>query len=269
MMPAPSEPYYFGPDEALFGVYHPPGDVEERPVGIVLCYPLGQEYMRAHRAFVQMAKRLSAEGFHVLRFDFSGCGDSADPVDDGEPLHRWQDDIGVAIEELVEGCGVEQIVLCGLRLGASLATLAAAARGGVDGLVLWDPIPRGAPYLDGLVEQHAAWLRDSFAKGHASAGEATEILGFPVSTALRDDLRGLDLGQLSRCPAERVLAVDTPGGIGSGPALERMGALGAQVEVCVVDELPSWTKQTDEVGNVAVPVRVIEAIVAGLGQWYA
>ena len=52
-------PMYFGRSEApLYGVYHAPVDFDSRQAA-VFCYPFGQEYMRAHRAYRQLATRLT------------------------------------------------------------------------------------------------------------------------------------------------------------------------------------------------------------------
>jgi hypothetical protein len=39
--------------------------------------PFGQEGIRAHRLYRVMSDRLAAAGYHVLRFDYYGSGDSA------------------------------------------------------------------------------------------------------------------------------------------------------------------------------------------------
>ena len=70
-------PFYFGDsEEALYGVYHSPQG-EHRDEGVVLCAPFGQEAMRTHRALRQLATLLTKRGYHVLRFDYRGTGDSA------------------------------------------------------------------------------------------------------------------------------------------------------------------------------------------------
>ena len=66
---------------------------------MVLCYPWGSEYIHAHRALRQLATRLSMAGFHTLRFDYFGTGDSAGEMEDAD-LGVWEDDIETAIEEL-------------------------------------------------------------------------------------------------------------------------------------------------------------------------
>ena len=72
------EPFYFGPagGRRLFGVFHEPPASRRRGCGVVLCYPLGTEYTSYYRAYRQLALSLAENGFHVLRFDFRGCGDS-------------------------------------------------------------------------------------------------------------------------------------------------------------------------------------------------
>jgi len=78
------ETFYFGESpKQLYGAYHPPRDFNDRKVAVVLCYPIINEYLRAHRAFVRLATQLATEGFHVLRFDYFGCGDSYGDDDDG------------------------------------------------------------------------------------------------------------------------------------------------------------------------------------------
>lgn len=121
------KPFYFGPPSSqLFGAYHAPFPTRERYQGIVLCFPFGQEYMRAHRAFRQLAGSLSQEGFHVLRFDYRGTGDSAGDLTEVNAAN-WLDDIDYAIRELRDMMGVHKIDLMGLRMGALLAGVTCGA----------------------------------------------------------------------------------------------------------------------------------------------
>ena len=121
------EPFFFGGESRpLFGVYHPPTGARIRDVGVVLCYPMGQEYTCVHRAFLQLARRLSSTGFHVLRFDFWGCGDSAGTCEEGRP-RLWVQDIATAIEALRDGQAT-RICIVGLRWGATLAALCCSQR---------------------------------------------------------------------------------------------------------------------------------------------
>ena len=83
------DPFYFGPPaRPLFGCYHPPKGVNARDSVVVLCYPVWREYMRAHRSCRQTANRLSQMGYPVLRFDYSGSGDSAGDSEQGD-VEQW------------------------------------------------------------------------------------------------------------------------------------------------------------------------------------
>lgn len=66
---------------------------------MVFCHPLGDEYIRFHRAYRQLAVRLSQVGFPVLRFDLYGCGDSSG--DSAEiTVQQWLTDIATAVAEI-------------------------------------------------------------------------------------------------------------------------------------------------------------------------
>ena len=68
-------PIYFGTDDRpLFGWFHPPAASLQRPMGVLLCNPIGEDMVRAHRPFRHLAETLAAAGFPVVRFDYDGTG---------------------------------------------------------------------------------------------------------------------------------------------------------------------------------------------------
>lgn len=143
------EAFYFGPSESyLLGVFHPRQGAS-RNEAVVLCNPFGQEYLRAHKSIRRLAINLADLGYPVLRFDYRGTGDSAGDLD-GVTADQWVDDIGHAIQEIMDMAAVPKIALVGLRLGALLAARAASQFEQVSRLVLWDPIADGAAYVEGI-----------------------------------------------------------------------------------------------------------------------
>lgn len=111
----------------------------------MLCQPWGDEYIYAHRSMRQLAVRLSLAGFHTLRFDYFGSGDSAGEECDTD-VAGLQADVVTAIETLKDLGTTEKVSLIGLRVGANVAARTAAAfPGEVEALVLWDPILSGEP----------------------------------------------------------------------------------------------------------------------------
>lgn len=204
-------PIFFGEGVApLYGVHHSPR-TESRPGqtghGVVLCSPFGQEYMRAHRAYRQLALLLTRRGFHVLRFDYRGTGDSSgDP--EGVTADDWVTDIGLAIDELKEVASIACVTVLGLRLGALLAASACAARSDVDRLVLWDPVRSGAAYEDELLaaiaSEEPSGNSASSGNGEGREGEL-HFNGFTLSRELRESLRSLDVVSAAEAKVDRIL----------------------------------------------------------------
>lgn len=215
------QPLFFGAaSDPLYGCYHPPAGGRARDHAVVLCYPFGQEYIRSHRSFVQLATRLASRGFPVLRFDYFGCGDSAGASEDGRVV-RWLDDIAAAGEEIRALSGTTRLCLVGLRLGGTLATIAAATGGGVDSLVLWDPVAGGRGYLEELRALQAEMLQFAYVDPkYRMQGSLEEVLGFPVAAPLRAEIEALDLFSINGRLAERVLLIES----GSPQKLERLCA---------------------------------------------
>jgi len=141
-------PFYFGErDRRLFGVYEPAMSRAAGRNAAVLCHPLGEEYFHAHRPLRRLSRLLAQAGFHTLRFDYYGTGDS-----DGETgevsLCGARMDILTAVQELKAISQVDAVTLVGLRLGASLAAGAAAmSPAAVNDLILWDPVVTGDRYF--------------------------------------------------------------------------------------------------------------------------
>jgi pimeloyl-ACP methyl ester carboxylesterase len=247
-------PFFFGSgDRRLFGIYEPAvfgGSGGTRAA--VLCPPWGEEYVYAHRALRQLSLRLSAAGFHTLRFDFFGTGDSAGDMTDAD-LAGWEGDTELAMEELRDISGAARITLIGLRLGATIAARVASRRAGdVDALVLWDPIISGADYPPGAAAP--------------GSDQTVAVKGFLVTATMRREIRSIELAPLLAAPATRgLLAITDRRPLhASLPAVPVRPGGGSLAIEFVADVHPwLWTGPLDNTG--AVPARVTERIVRWLG----
>jgi alpha-beta hydrolase superfamily lysophospholipase len=154
-------PLFFGPDErSLFGWFHAPPVNTRRDLAIVLCPPLGHEYVNAHRSVRHLADRLAASGVAALRFDYHGTGDSSGRDEDPGRVAAWIQSVREARLTLHELSGCERIGLVGLRFGALLAALA-ASESQVACLGLWGPVTRGRSYVRELKALHLTGGRTS------------------------------------------------------------------------------------------------------------
>ena len=183
----------------LYGVHHSPRSNKSVPRAIVFCPPLGQEYIRTHWACKLLAKQLARGGAHVLRFDWSGHGNSAGNIDEVLSLQQWIDDVGQAVDWVREESKADSVMLIGQRFGATLAALAAEQRQDVYSLVAWEPVVDGGSYLQGLREMHARmvdlWMSKTSTRND---DEFEEILGFQFSRELLNQIEQtkLELGGL-------------------------------------------------------------------------
>jgi pimeloyl-ACP methyl ester carboxylesterase len=198
-------PIHFGTrDRMLFGIYYPAAAKPVREAGVVICPPVGTEYMQTYRALRQVALYLSNAGYHVLRFDYFGTGDSSgDTIEASFP--QWLRDVSAALDELKDTAGVSQCSLVGLRLGASLALLSAAERNDIRDIILWDPVVRGQDYIDDLRQNAKRRLAGNGAKNGSQTGPRVENLaGFHYTEELLRDLSDLNLESIVKCSAQKV-----------------------------------------------------------------
>ncbi|MFN8008650.1 MAG: alpha/beta hydrolase [Terriglobia bacterium] len=260
--------FYFGPTtQKLFGIYHAPMGTSRRGTGVVLCNPMGFEYMWSHRAMRQLAVRLSRTGFPVLRFDYYGCGDSGGEDTDGH-VEQWITDIGIAIDELVEISGVSRVSLVGLRLGGSIGLLVGSRTiKGIESLVLWEPILNGKAYLDRLGKLQEDWERrhglplvDDKDSSMDENGSFREVVGFPITKTNQRSLQEIDLLRIDRKPAEGILVLRNDSQPEDGAFIERLNDLGGKVERQVIVGRKVWVEEGID-GRVHVPYSVLKAIV--------
>ncbi len=260
----PATPLHFGPPaHPLFGVYHPPQGAADRDLGVVVCAPIGREYMKSHRALRQLAIRLARSGFHALRFDYRGCGDSS-----GEPermdLADWAGDVGHAAENLKDRAGLAKVAVVGLRLGGTLALLGAAGRRDVDALMLWEPILDGPAYLQEMAEVHAQWRRARGIEGGEGGDAQRELLGFPVGDRLRASLQSLTL-PLERRLARRALVMRDHESPADTAVIDALKKLGTSVDRRVTASERIWLDD-DDAERAIVPAGILETAVSWLSD---
>jgi uncharacterized protein len=255
-------PFYFGsPDKLLFGCYHEPTSERRRNCAVVVCQPVGHEYINSHRALRQLAARLCDAGFPVLRFDYYGCGDSSGSREDGTIL-QWLEDISNAISEARSRTAVAQVCLIGLRLGGTLAMIAAAERADLGSVVLWDPVVSGKGYLDGLLRLQKEMLRFRPKPGTAQEPQGyLDVLGFPLSRFLRAELEKIELLPIMGSPAKNVLVIQSDQ-MSSEANLEKhfCKAEARLVEYQRFDAPQIWRPTSD--GSLLVPSQILHSIVS-------
>ncbi len=114
---------------------------------VIICHGFIGNRIGVNRLFFKAAKKLSAAGYGVLRFDYQGCGESTgDYGDNTMPAFVQQT---IRMIDYVVGLDFvdpNQIILIGHSLGGATASLTAAFDKRVKKLILWAAV--GYPFED-------------------------------------------------------------------------------------------------------------------------
>ncbi|GAB1265250.1 hypothetical protein NBRC116492_20590 [Aurantivibrio infirmus] len=249
--------FLFGDSSSpLWGVYHPASFSVDKFEGVVLCYPFGQEYMRSHRAIRQLASMLAQKGFHVLRFDYHGTGDSALDLNQVTPKD-WQANINFAIDELKDLAGVERVSLIGLRLGALLAASVAGERKDISRLVVWDPIISGESYLDELKASIAEARDSESASNYIDADTTIHFNGFSMSANYQKNLTEIDLLN-ENIPECRVLEIVSHESLNSD-LLKKHWEVNTKFSFQNIPSPNDWN-YVDNIGGILLPQDILNAV---------
>lgn len=259
-------PFYFGtPNKQLFGCYHEPAPERLRKCAVVVCQPMGHEYVNCHRALRQLAARLCHAGFPVLRFDYYGCGDSSGSAEECR-IPQWVQDTSAAISEVKRRTGLAQVCLVGLRLGGTLAMLTAEQHE-LESMILWEPVLSGKNYLATLLHLQKEMLRFRHKpKFSWKSTKVTEVLGFPLSPFLCAELESIHLLPIARKPANNVLLMQTDQEAANG-LINHLRQTEAQVESQCLEEPQIWLPTED--GNLLVPGRVLQSLVSWISRTHS
>lgn len=260
---------YFGTSkQALYGAYDPPRVRRQTAEAVVLCAPMGQEYMRAHKALRQLAGQLARNGIHALRFDYFGTGDSAGECERGT-VEQWQQDIDAAIDELKDTSGVGRVSLVGLRLGGTLAATVAARRTDIDGLVLWDPIVDGEAYVRQLIDLGVQ--PDGSARRFTSPPGPTDtvsVRGFPLTPAMRTGLSQFALDAIT-VRARRIFLVVSKEQ-DDYQRLDRRLAGTPGYTTAMIPSASSWESAASAGGDLVAGAMVLpQQMIQGIVSWFA
>lgn len=140
-------PFYFGSKgKSLLGWLHTTNSTQHSNTGIIICPPIGIEYLNSYRSLRYVADYFALAGIPALRFDYHGTGDSSGIEEDDNRLKEWLFSINQAIEHMKKSTNCEKIGLFGFRMGATFASLIAESTA-VEFLILWAALNNGKKYI--------------------------------------------------------------------------------------------------------------------------
>ena len=122
----------------VFGIHTAPA-IEPNGAGVILC--AGGSWipsMNRNRMFVRLARTLAAQGYHVLRYEYRGIGESTGAEADYNLRRPFVRELRAGVR-LLEDRGIDKIFLFGTCFGGILALYAAPQLKGIEGVVLVSP----------------------------------------------------------------------------------------------------------------------------------
>lgn len=199
-------PVTFGP---CFGWFHAASSGRNGGTCALLCPGAGQDFSNGYRPFRLLADHLANAGYPALRFDYPSIGDSADSSATNL-WAAWQESVGTAAEWLLAQTGMQHLLLIGLRIGGTLAAIAAAQRSDVAGLVLIEPCLTGRAYASQL-------LTEARLRGMKPDDKSVEVGELAFTPECLAQMRAVELARLSlspklpvtifsRTPSEKIMA---------------------------------------------------------------
>lgn len=256
--------FFFGTsDRQLFGAHHPPPPGTPVRGAALLCPPWGPEYFVAHRTLRQLAIHLAGIGYHVLRFDYFGTGDSAGDRHAGD-VGSWVGDAATALEELQDISGESRITVFGVRLGAVVAArLARKHPAEVRTIVLWDPVSDGKAYLDELHNAQAEIDRWSLSRRPPKGSVPDEeVLGTPLPPAMAGSISEVTQQEFQQLRTTRVIVFFSDERAGNGELCSMLQEEGTRVHAETLPGQTPWREETlmqGRIPNVAVE-RMVELL---------
>ena len=185
---------FIGPDEKLFCSLHQPTRRFKKPRAAVICPPIGHEYFRAHWSLRLLANQLARKGVFVLRFDYSGAGDSKGDISDIESVAQWHHDVDVAIDHLQSESNAKSVMLIGCRFGAAIASHIAKQNQAVNSLALWEPVLTGESMLNDWRQMHQKMLDEWVCNIKTpNNNEREELLGSVYQRAVIEEILQQDV----------------------------------------------------------------------------
>ena len=135
------KPVIFGKQRSLTGIVTRPSGLNApaNDFAVVILNTGIIHRVGHHRMYVTFSRAIADAGLPVLRFDFSGIGDSESRTDGLPPLEASLADIKEALDWFEASIQVKHFVIIGLCAGADHAVVYAANDPRVVGLVLMEP----------------------------------------------------------------------------------------------------------------------------------
>ncbi|MFK7993866.1 MAG: amino acid adenylation domain-containing protein [Granulosicoccus sp.] len=221
----------------VYSVMQSPSPANANGVGVLLVPSLGNEQRRCQRPFRGMMQTLARDGFHLLRFDWQGTGNSSGCCSELRDLSLWQGDLQAAGERLSET--VDEIHLVSVRVGALLSAMCSLDNLPFTASYHWDPALSGAAWLNEMQILQRGIRADTYRflfKRKPRTDDLHEFAGLTIHPELYQRIQSLELMQILRStPSEHPTHLLVP------EKVDLQGCADSKIQVHAVCEFNDWT----------------------------
>jgi len=137
---------------------------------VVICSPIGAEWMRNDRREARLADALAGRGLCAARFHYRSTGHSDGPPEELS-VDSMYEDAGFIANRLLRASGATGLSFVGSRLGGMVAAAAASVTD-AHSIALWEPVVNARRYFREVMR---ARVMSDLGKGRGGAG-ASEAL---------------------------------------------------------------------------------------------
>lgn len=125
----------FGKTNSLVGIVTKPDNLINKKIAVIILNAGFLHRVGPNRIYVKLARKIAQIGFLVMRFDFSGIGDSYRSETNEHYIERQLEEINEAMDYLSSKCNIHKFIIAGLCSGGDMAFEAATKNHRVAGLI--------------------------------------------------------------------------------------------------------------------------------------
>lgn len=243
------KPFFIGDSAKQIYTTLVPSKKRAATCAVILFYPYGQEYMRAHKAFRQLATQLSRKGFDTYRFDYPGTGDSYGELTDISFTTVVDDSINV-LSNIAATQNYERLIAVGLRFGALVAHACMKSSDKLDQLILWDPFASGKHFIDENETMATASSKDT---------DEWNVHGFELTKCFRDSISTYSILPISDKKIEMVISFDNE----NSETIQKQ--FNNTIPTILQGPKNDWN-YVDMVGSILMPTKLISCISEHIDQ---
>ena len=148
--------------DSLFYTLHYSTTPKHNTKAIILIGPVGPEYMHCHRSIKCLANNLAERGFHTIRFDPAGMGNSTADLKAELTHEKWPDSLSKLKSFLIDELNIDDVIFIALRSG-SLILSKYMESSTVNYPVFWFPYTSGKKFIrDILIIDNLLKLEENY-----------------------------------------------------------------------------------------------------------